>query len=241
MKNVNFSLLKPEEIHALALRLLPILEAIIPDDVLLRDLYPRLHELTNDLSRALGLGRTSKFTTRLLEADNQRDRLFLGLRHLVVGFTFHPDQQLARAARVLETLIQSRGVSLQTYGYIEESSQLNGLLADLKSPAAQQAIATIQLEFMVDVLAQAQEEFEAIYQQKVASEAVQNLPGITASKRDLTRYLTRVFQYIDTQAEINAEKYGSVVEKIDEVIVDVMTIARARKTKQEDSKANGPQ
>lgn len=241
MKNINFSLLKPEEVHALALHIVPLIAPLSQSDALLGALYPALQQRTNDLSAALGLMRTSKFTVLLFEADKNRDESFLGLRNYVTAFTFHKDRQLARAARELETLIQNRGISLQTFGYGEESSQLNGLLADLKNPAAQEAIATINAGYWAESLEQAQQEFEALYLQKVASEAVQDRPGVTASRRELTRQLTQIFQYLDTQAEINGEQYRPLVEKIDMVIVDVMTVARARKTKQEDDKANGLQ
>jgi len=47
-----------------------------------------------------------------------------------------------------------------------------------------------------------------------------------------------LLQYIDTNTEIDAAKFKPVVEKIDEVITEVMRIARTRKSKQAEAKPN---
>lgn len=241
MQSINFSLLKTEEVHTFALRFLPIIELITQDEPLLKVLYPRLQDRINDLSLALGLSRTSKFTDQLFAADEKRDKFFMGFKNLVTCFTFHPDPAISQAGRVLELLIQKRGTTLYSFGYVEETSQLNGLLEDLKNPEAQQAIAVINAGFWTDALEKSQHEFEAIYQQKVATEAVQDLPKITDTRRDIVHMLTRMLQYVEAHAEINGEKFNPIVEKIDEVIVDMMTIARTRKTRKEDNKENQPQ
>ncbi len=238
MQKIYFSYLKSDEIHALALRLLPIIELLLTADAYLTAYYARLKKRINDLTIALGVVRSSKFTTLLADADTRRDRYFLGFRNYVSAYLYHPDEKLVQAARLLDTLIETHGATLYNYGYAAETSQLNALLEDLKSTTAQAAITTIQATFWVEILVQAQQEFESIYQQKVATEAAQDLPLISESKNDIVQYLTRMLQYIDTNIEIDAAKFKPVVDKIDEVIVDVMRIARSRKSKQNDAKTN---
>jgi hypothetical protein len=141
----------------------------------------------------------------------------------------------------LLALIEARGARLYSYGYTEETAQLNGLLDDFQSPKAEAATAVIGAAFWVTTLAQAQRDFESLYRQKVETEATQDLPRIQASRDELTRNLSRLLVYIETNLELNPEKYQPVAEKIDEVIVDVMTIARTRKTKQNENKPKPPQ
>jgi len=47
--------------------------------------------------------------------------------------------------------------------------------------------------------------------------------------------------YIAARMETNPEKYNPVVVKIDEVIVDMMTIARSRKSKANSAKEEVPE
>jgi len=134
---------------------MPIIEPLISGDAYLAAYYSRLKQKTSDLTVALGAVRSSKFTALLAEADNRRDGSFMGFRNYVSAYLYHPDEKLVQAARVLETLIDTHGVTLYNYGYAAETSQLNALLEDLKSPAAQEAITAIQATFWAEGLMQA--------------------------------------------------------------------------------------
>lgn len=241
MQSINFKILKPEELLTLATRTLLFIKPLVPADPFLTEFCPRLEKGTSDLSQALVMTRGSVFTPQIYERDSYRDRRFLGLKNYVLAFTYHPDEKLATAAEELLALIEARGPALYNYGYTEETAQLSGLLDDLQTPKAQAAIALIQTDFWVTVLSQAQRNFETLYQQKVETEATQALPRIRTSRDELTRNISRLFVYIETNLELNPEKYKSVTEQIDEVMVDVMTIARTRKTKQNETKAKPAQ
>ncbi len=232
MHTINFRMLKPEELVTFTTRILPFIKLLIAMDSFLAEFYPKIERKMNDLSQALVMIRGSVFTPQIADSDTWRDRRFLGLRYYITAFTFHPDEKIAQAAEYLLAIIDARGSTLYTYGYAEETAQLNGLLEDLETPKAKEAIALIKGESWVNDVAAAQKNFEALYHQKVVTEATQNLPRVKASKEDLIRNLSRLLVYIETNLDLNPEKYQPVAEKIDEVIVDVMTIARTRKTKQ---------
>ncbi|MBN2093547.1 hypothetical protein JW964_28250 [candidate division KSB1 bacterium] len=240
MQTINFSLLKPEEIHAFSIRILPIIEPLVSEDPFLTEMKPMVEQKTTDLSIAIGTNRSSKFTPILNDRDIKRDLRFLGFRNYVITYTYHIDENMVQAAQVLEKIIQTRGFSLHTYGYAEETSSLKSLIEDLKTPAAQKAIATINAQPWVEWVESAQKDFEAAYQQKVATEAVEDLPQATATRKELIRFLTRLLSYLDINSEIKAEKFKPVVVKLDEVIVDVMTIARSRKSKANNVKDEVP-
>lgn len=241
MQTINFSLLKPEEIHTFSIRILPIIESLMPADAFLAEIKPIVEQKTTDLSIAIGTNRSSKFTPILMGRDNNRDLRFLGFRNYVITYTYHIDENMVQAAQVLEKIIQTRGFSLHTYGYAEETSSLKSLIEDLKTPAAKKAIATINAQPWVESVESAHKDFEEIYQQKVATEAGEDLPQATATRKELIRYLTRLLSYLDINSEIKAEKFNPVVEKLDEVIVDMMTIARSRKSRANSAKDEAPQ
>jgi len=241
VQTVNYSLLKPEEIHTLAYGVLPIVAPLASEDPFVAEMKPKIDKKTTELSIATGNSRGSKFTPILTECDNQRDLRFLGLRNYVITYTYHTDENVVQAAQVLEKLILTRGFSLHSFGYAEETSSLKSLLEDFKTPAAQQAITTINAQLWVEWLEKAQQAFEEIYQQKVATEATEDLPLVSVTRRELIRYLNRLLSYLDINSEIKPEKFMPVVIKIDEVIVDIMTVARARKSKAKNNKEENPQ
>lgn len=84
---------------------------------------------------------------------------------------------MAQAAQTIEALIEVRGSRLYALGYAEESSQLNGLLEDFKKPEVKQKLTALNADFRVDALTKAQQEFEALYQEKVTT--VADCPTLT--------------------------------------------------------------
>jgi predicted nucleotidyltransferase len=159
----------------------------------------------------------------------------------VLTYTYHIDENMVQAAQVLEKIIQTRGFSLHAFGYAEETLSLKNLLEDFKTPAVKQAIATINAQLWVEWVEKAQKDFEELYQQKVATEATEDLPQLSATRKDLMRYLNRLLSYLEINSEIKPEKFKPVVAEIDEIIVDVMTIARSRKSRAKNNKEENPQ
>jgi len=236
MREMNFSYLKPEEVHAFSFRILPIFEPLVEGDEFLSGIVPRLRRRNGDLSKALSLIRSSQYTSQLSNSDTTRDQYYISFKSYVSAFLFHPDEEKVQAAKLIDTQIQASGPSLYRLGYAEETTQLNGLLASFQTPAAQAALKLIGADYWLDLLTKAQQAFEALYQQKVAADAVKDLPPATESRKEIVRFLTQIFTYIDAKMETNPEKYNPVAVKIDEVIVDMMTIARSRKSKANNSK-----
>jgi hypothetical protein len=234
MKMMNFSLLTPEEIHAFAIRLLAIIKPLLKIDELLASVYQLLEKAGASLATALGIGRGSEYTSKLVNADGARDRAFVGFRDYVGAITYYPLEKEATAALVLQAVIEARGNQLYSESYAIETSQLNSLLDDLKNPAAREAITLINGSSWLEHLTKTQDNFEAIFQQKIDTEATQELPIITKSKPQLVHYVKKVLDHIDTKAEIDAANFSPLVKQIDEMIVSFMTVARARKTRNSD-------
>jgi hypothetical protein len=101
----------------------------------------------------------------------------------------------------------------------------------MKSSAAQQALAAIDAVVWLDLLAKAQQDFEAIYQQKVTTNAEKDAIPVAVAKNKLVRHLNKLLQHLDYDDDDETETLKSIVGKIDELSSDIMTIARARKTR----------
>jgi hypothetical protein len=231
MKPVHYTYLKPIEIHSLSIRVQPIIAEGTPGDALIPAFLPDLKTHTDALSAALGIDRASEFTLRLQTTDGERDTRFVGFRDFIAAQVNHPDETIARAAITIDAILETRGKRLYNYGYAEQSSQLNGLLNDLESPQAQQALETLNAAVWLTPLKEKQSEFESLYQQKIANAATSEAPLVTASKNKVIHYLNGLLFYIDFKAEKEPALFNPMIEKIDEVITDMMSVARARKTR----------
>jgi hypothetical protein len=76
-----------------------------------------------------------------------------------------------------------------------------------------------------------QQKFESIYRQKATTKAEKDLPSVTAVQNRRVSYLKKALQHIDYCEENEADAMKPVVDKINQLITDIMPIARARKTR----------
>jgi hypothetical protein len=233
LKDLPFSLLSADEVHTSAGRINQVVLDSGVADPYIEQVRPPLHKSMQALSTAIGSSRASVFTRRLADGDGQRDARFVGFRDYSQAFIYHPDPEKSAAASLLVRLIQNRDWSLHRLGYAVETSQLNGLLNDLQSPEARASIKTIGAETWVTDLEEAQKAFEKLYQEKIDAESKEDYPLISEARKKVIRYLEGLLIYIDMMAELKPETYEPIAVKIDEVIVDVVAVARARRTRKE--------
>ncbi len=153
------------------------------------------------------------------------------MRDFVKAFVSSGSPEKAAAGELLVEIFRSRGWSIFSLGYSAETSQLNVLVNDLETPEAQAALTTIGATVWLDDLKTAQGEFETAYQEKVAAQAGEDYQPIRDGRRQVARYVAALLSYVDLQSDLNPVQFGPVVDKIDEVIVDVVTVARARRTR----------
>jgi hypothetical protein len=231
MKKLYFSYLYPVEVHAFSLRFKPVVEPLLATDNYLTDLTPKIDAGINQLANALGIEKGSPFTERQMKADNERDKQYIGARNFIEALVPHPDPAIAQAAQLLDGLFEARDKSLYGFGYAAETSQLNNLLKDLESDAAENAIATINAGIWIDLLKQNQLEFEKVYKEKVDTESSDDSPLATESKNNLARYLSSALDYLDMYSELKPTKFLPIADQLDVIIGDLMTVARTRLAK----------
>lgn len=233
MKYFSVSILSKDELYTSSDRMQQILSNNAIKDPFVGSVLPVLQKNIKDLGIALGKDSSSEFTDELANKDENRDTTFVGLRDYCKAFTNSSDKTKAKAAELLINIFQERGWSIFRLGYSAESSQLNVLIQDLEGEAAQNALAAINATDWLTDLKAAQQAFENTYQEKVSSEAGQDYPLISETRKRIARYMQALLSYIDIQSELNSTGFTELVEKIDEVITDTLSIARARRTRNE--------
>ena len=233
MEHVNdiFStLLSYQELLNLSERLIPVCEPV-------EGLSPLLDAVKTDLNMFRNIqdkSRSSKFTALLQELDAKRDNLFMAFKYYVSAWQRRSDlaEQSAAAQRLMDLIIK-RGSTLYATGYSNESAQLSSLFQDLSNPATAANLAVIQAETWLTALKTAQTGFETAYQEKITAESDADMTGLKDGFRNLFASLQTMLQFVDILARSENDTVRIAVRKINEIIEDVMAIARARQTRED--------
>lgn len=107
---------------------------------------------------------------RLEVADLKRDQAFQTLAAFVRAHAYLQTELVQTNYKLLSDLIKDYKASLSK-SYEVQSAQVSDLLAKLKTPTYQTAITQLNLGLHVDNLTQAQEQFEAIYKERISEQA----------------------------------------------------------------------
>jgi len=141
---------------------------------------------------------------------------------------------MATAGRNLTGIIETTGNSIHSLGYTAETAKVNSLIAYLSAPAALKDMETIGATKWYEELKTSQDKFENIYKTKIDIESVIDVPLIRGSRARITRFVNALISYIAINGELDNAKFGALNDKIDEIIIEIVAIARARETRKGD-------
>jgi hypothetical protein len=88
-------------------------------------------------------------------------------------------------------------------------------------------------------MSEAQDKFEETYKSKVDAEAAIDLPLLKDSKIRVSKALYALLTYVESNVELHSAQFSPIEQKINEVITDIVAIARARITREENEKKKG--
>ena len=74
-------------------------------------------------------------------------------------------------------------------------------------------------------------DFERVYNLKIDTESAIDYPLIKDARDRITKYPKAWLSYIEINAELNPGKFGAISVEIDEMIIEIVAIARARETR----------
>ena len=235
MKTLPFRLLNSKELYAIANRIVEACKLSHPDNEYLMKLFVLILVANSDLRRGLGRTFNSEFTSQLLDSDEFRDNAFVGLRDYIRSYCNYGDKVKDKAGAYLSEIVTSVGNSIHRMPYATETTKLDVLFEDLSTPAAKEALATIMATDWLERLKARQADFEKVYQSKVEAEAGIDFPLLKKSKDAITFYLKGLLSYIETNSKAEPALFGSIEEKINEIITDAVSLARSRATRKENA------
>ena len=228
MKELPVSILSSAELNTFANRLVGVSNEALADNPYVVTLGTLIAKSNADLSVSLGKTLGSEYTSKLLVQDQVRDHAFIGFRDYVSSFTHDKNVEKKGAAIVLASIIENVGNTIYMLGYAVESSKMNSLITNLRTPQAQQAIETIGAGEWFEQLTTSQEEFEKLYKTKVEADSEINYLTIKDSRMIISRYLQALLIFIGTNSDLDGAKYEPVKDKINALITDAVAVARGR-------------
>ncbi len=231
MKNLPFSLLNSNEIYTTSCRVNEACKVSFSGDEFVVTLCSNIDTGNRDLAKGLGKSLNSNFTPLLLLQDQARDNAFIGFRDYASSYSHSSDNVMAIAGLNLTAIIETTGNSIHSMGYAVETAKLNTLIANFGTPAALRDMETIGATKWYNELKTSQDAFETIYKTKIDTESAIDLPLIKESRGRITKFLRALLNYIEISGEMDSKIFGPINDKIDEIIIEITAIARARQTR----------
>lgn len=234
MLPLHTTLLNNEELTIICARLSAIWNPLLASQPLLAKISASLEADRAAIVKAASRKTSSDFTDPLKQGDAMRDAAFIALRDFIGTWSKNPiatTEQMAAAAR-LQEIFDRHGNRLHRLGYTRQSGAMEALLEDLKAPAATADLATLSLTPLHTQMAQAHADFEAIAADKTATESGDSLPTIAEHRPPLERRLYLMLGNFAAWLELDpTPELTEAAARMDEVIVQIVAPALARRTK----------
>jgi hypothetical protein len=231
MKKFSTSLLNSAEVYTSAQRISSIVTTTISNDSFLKRVGFLFKNAINKLASALGRSTDSEAVRFLEEKDKIRNTRFISLRDYVKGFAHDDNAALAEAAASVIAVVRELGWSMYNKGYASKSALMNALIDRLGKDTLSVAIKTLNATSKVEALQKAYDDFEVAFNTKVETKTREVFPLISDSRIAVVRYQAAIMSYTDMMAELDEGEYREAVSKIEEVIVEFASMARARRTR----------
>jgi len=235
MKKFSLRPLLPGELSGFTQRILAYLESFIADEPVVKIVYDRIARFLVDLQNALSRDKKSAYTERLLEKDMLRDNAFIRFRDYCNSFLKDPDPSKSASARAIMALVRRIGFSLHSQSYLRQTDAMTRLIADLKKPEMQAHATNLQAESHVELMETAAAEFEAVRQEKVDVETAEEYERVYNVFRNLNNDIQTLIYFLDLLKEegYKPETLPGIMSSVEQEITDVLAVARARETREE--------
>ncbi len=227
--NLPFNLFDFDEVYSTSDLLTYVIDEELHDDSFVKRVMPVIRFATQKLSNSLAQMSNSQLSLKLADKDCCREAAFNGLRSYFLASLCLPDEAKRDAALKLNELTKRTCNSLYNNNYVIETPRLRDYISELDNYAYKSAIDKISANPWLTILKNAQKEFESVSLKIKQVEPKNNYNSVKKAKVNIEKYMEPLINYIIVSAESEPDKYKRVAEKIDQIICDATTVARARK------------
>lgn len=190
-----------------------------------------LKEDVKDLNKALTKLTVNSKVEATAEADGVRDDLLIAFRDMVDIGKRRQNPEIVAAYQKVFAVIEKAGLRIYRYGYTEKSGRLAALFEELDQPEFQSAIAILKADELYNELKAAEDAFLAVYGERLREETTQNSITLEDARRKAVPHVNIFLGVLSTLEEFEPEVYEALSAKINAITSEIMTIARARRTR----------
>lgn len=226
---IPFSLLSIEAVLELTTQTGNTIAAKHADDPLLTSSLTALDEPKQQATLAIGSSRKQELTAEVNEADQKRDKGFIGFRKHVEADQYNdwkPD--VKQAADNIFSIIEKHGTRLYEEGLTVQSALMTSLFDDLEANQAKADLATLNLTDWITQLKTTQKEFTDLYQLRNELEAVKDIPTKAKAKDNLVQAISVLLNGLDFLANTQPDTYAETSTLITEIVNRIVASERGK-------------
>ncbi len=173
-------------------------------------------------------GETVNITTQ----DTLRDRYITGIKKVVNGYTYHPNEAIVKAATTIELCIDKYGNNIAKQSLVTETATLNKLVYDFeKDDKVKAALALLNLTNWAATLKQTNINFNDAYLLRNDEYAERPEGDILLLRKVVETKFEILKKHIEWYALTPpAPAYDSLISKINSLIDQYITTAKRRRS-----------
>ncbi|MCE2996229.1 MAG: DUF6261 family protein [Cyclobacteriaceae bacterium] len=221
IKKISIHRLRNAELLQFNRQLLEIVSVHNPEEL---KISAQLQAHKNALSvteRAFKKENSSPLTEVLIDLDEKRDKLLIGISTCVDAFTNHFNEETRMAAQLLKDNLASFGTTIIRENYMRESALINKLVTDWRTkPEFSNCVAALNLNLWLKSLYDANEAFNTRYLERNKAMGSVNADVFKQKKQELIATYDKLIYRLNALNEIEdgAEPFTTVVQQINELI-----------------------
>jgi hypothetical protein len=230
LKKLTWSKCRNREVHVIAARIGDECGRHIPEDLYAIESAAKIRDIAIGMDAALTKKGRNPLTVVIKGKQRRRVNAFDSLVRSIDNLVADTDNpETAAKAQRLKTIIDQQGRSTCRVTYVKATSGIRVVLEELDKPENAAIIDELGLRNLVERLRTAQNDFEVTCNERVTIKSA--LPKMQ-NVRDAMEYaLHDLLTHIEHAAEKEPQKYTTLVNEINEQITAIMTIVRARATR----------
>jgi hypothetical protein len=129
-----------------------------------------------------------KHTDLLTALDEKRDHLYIGIRHLLRGNSYHFEATKQEAAKRLQLHLLGYGKNVNRMGYQMQTAIISNMLKEWQTqPNLQEAVSLLAMDDWVANLAEVNTTFNKLYVERVTDKVAKEVPSFTSLRTSVTK------------------------------------------------------
>ncbi len=228
MKKLEYEILSIQELYAFARRTMGLLYEHVEDDAFISSVSSLMNSSLNRLSVILGLLKENEFTEKLAEREQARDKAFIGLFNLIKANINHENDEIAMSAQNVYFIFEQNHLVQSNKGNNSFNKKINFLLDDLEKYSIKNELEKTGILPWIKHLDKTHHEYLKFLEEIKDEESIKLIPILKSERGNIVQYLTGLFGYIEIYKESKRDNFAFMADKLNEIIIDIMIIARKR-------------